>query len=105
MPYGADYSGNDHLFISEIIVCWKKMKTRLSMLMYCPIAINGIKSDGLSYYDKRDVELHFQLLEKLWRSIIAEMRLLTIFFRMILVSGRKKAHKLSWKATKPIVML
>ena len=81
------------------------MKTRLSMLKYCPIAINGIKSDGLSYCDKRDAELHFKFLEKLWRSVIAEMRLLTIFFRMILVSRREKAHKLSWKATKSTVML
>ena len=67
MPYGADYSGNDHLFISEIIICWKKkLKTRLSMLKYCPITINGIRNNGLSYCDKRDVELHFQFLEKLW---------------------------------------
>ena len=76
MPYGADYSGNDDLFISEIIICWKKqLKTRLSMLKYCPIAINDIRNNGLSYFDKRDVELHFQFLEKLWWSVIAEMRL------------------------------
>ena len=63
MPYGADCSGNDDLFIREIIICGKTVENSSKHAQYCPIAINGLKNDGLSYYDKCDVELTSSFLK------------------------------------------